>query len=99
LAEHAGKVVHVSFVDVFLSKIVDDQRETDWPPFVAPVSRCYCTLAVSCLVESFGEELLRDDSGLREAVHSSSYFTENVAICVHFITESIFLDDILWKKF
>ena len=65
LAEHAGEVVHVGFVDVFHSEIVDNQRETDWTPFVVPVSRCYCTFAVSCLVESFGEEFLRDDSGLR----------------------------------
>ncbi len=99
LAKHAGEVVHVGFVDVFHSEIVDNQNETDWTPFVAPVSRCDCTLAVSCFVESFGEEFLRDDSGLREAVHSSLYFTENVAICVHFITESIFLYDILWEKF
>jgi hypothetical protein len=99
LAENTGEVVHVGFVDVLHSEIVDDQSETDWTPFVVPESRCYCTLAVSCLVESFGEELLRDDSGLREAIHSSSYFTENVAICVHFITESVFLNDILWEKF
>ncbi len=86
LAEHAGEVFHVDFVDVFYSEIVDDQCETDWTPFVVPVSWCYFTLAVSCLVESFGEELLRDDTGLREAVHSSSYFTENIAICIHFVT-------------
>ncbi len=86
LVEHAGEVFYVGFVDVFYSKIIDDQCETDWTPFVAPVSQCYFTLAVSCLVELFGEEFLRDDTGLREAVHSSSYFTENVAICIHFVT-------------
>ncbi len=100
LAEHAGEVVHVGLVDVFHAKIiVYNQSETDWTPFVAPVSWCYCTLAVSCLAEAFGEEFLRDDSGLREAVHSLSYFTENIAICIHFVTESVVLDDILWEKF
>jgi hypothetical protein len=99
LAKHTGEVVHVDFVDLFHSEIVDDQSETDWTPFVVPVSQCDRTLAVSCLVESlFGEELLCDDSGLREAIHSLSYFTENVAICIHFIMESILLDDILCES-
>ena len=35
---------------------------------------------------------------LREAVHSLSYFSENVAICVHFVAKSVFLDDILWEE-
>ena len=38
------------------------------------------------------------DSGLRETVHSLSYFAENVAICVHFVAKSVFLDDILWEE-
>jgi hypothetical protein len=41
LAEHAGEVFHVGFVDVFYSEIIDDSGETDRAPFVSPVSRCY----------------------------------------------------------
>jgi hypothetical protein len=39
------------------------------------------------------------DSGLREAVHSSTYFVENVVICVHFVANSVFLDDISSSNF
>jgi hypothetical protein len=92
-------VVDVGFVDVLHAKIVNDQGEADWVPFVAPVSRAYFALSVACFVELFGEEVLGNDAGLREAVHSSSYFAENVAIYIHFVMEFVFLNDILWEEF
>jgi hypothetical protein len=92
-------VVNISLVDVLHAKIVNNQGEADWAPFVAPESRGYIALSVTCFVESFGEEVLGNDSGLREAIHSLSYFAENVAICIHFVREFVFLDDILCKEF
>ncbi len=66
---------------------------------MVPVSTGYFALLVACFVESFGEEFLGNDASLREAVHSLSYFAENVAICINFVTEFVFLDDILWEDF
>ena len=66
---------------------------------MAPISRCYFALLVACFVELFGEEVLSNDVGLREVVHSLLYFAENSVICIHFVIESIFLDNILWEEF
>ncbi len=92
-------MVDVGLVDVLHTKIVNNQGEADWVPFVAPVSRGYFALLVACFVESFGEEVLGDDAGLRKAVHSLSYFAENIVICIYFVTEFVFIDDILWEEF
>jgi hypothetical protein len=64
-------------------------------PIVPPVSWCDSARAVSCFVKAFGEEVLRNNAGLWEAVHSTLHFAENIAICVHFVTECIFVDDVL----
>jgi hypothetical protein len=68
-------VVNIGLVDVLQAKIINNQGEADWEPFVAPVSRGYFALLLACFVESFGEEILGNDAGLREAVHSLSYLT------------------------
>ncbi len=64
-----------------------------------PVSWCDSALAVSCFLKTFGEEVLRNDAGLWEAVHSMLHFAENIAIRIHFVTEGIFVDDVLWEEF
>jgi hypothetical protein len=66
---------------------------------MTPVSWCESALAVSCFVKAFGEEFLHNDAGLWEAVHSMSIFTKNIAIRIHFVTECIFIDDVLWEEF
>ncbi len=92
-------MVDVGLVDVLHAKIVNNQGDTDWAPVVALVSRGYFALSVACFVESFGEEVLGNNAGLREAIHSTLYFAENAAICIQFVTEFVFLDDILWEEF
>jgi hypothetical protein len=89
-------VVDVNLVDVLHAEIVNKQGEADWAPFVVPVSRGYFALSVACFVELFGEEVLGNDAGLRKVIHSLSYFVEKDAFCIHFVTEFVFLDDILW---
>ncbi len=54
---------------------------------------------VSCFVKAFGEEVLCNDAGLWVATHSTSHFAENIAICIHFVTKCIFIDDVLWEEF
>ena len=36
---------------------------------------------------------------LWEAVHSMLHLAENIAIHVHFVTECVFVDDVLWEEF
>jgi hypothetical protein len=50
-------------------------------------------------VKAFGEEVLCNDAGLWEAVHSMLHLAENIAIRIHFVMECIFDDDVLWEKF
>ncbi len=99
LLEYAGKIVNVFLVDVLHSKVVDNKGEADWVPIVTPISWCDLALLVPCLVKALGEEVLSNNSSLREAIHPMSHFAENIAVCVRFVTESIFIDDVLGEQF
>jgi hypothetical protein len=94
LLEYADEMFNLDLVGVLHSKVVNNKGEADWAPIVTPVSWCDLALPVPCLVEALGEEVLSKNAGLREAVHPALHFTENVAICVHFVTKSIFIDDV-----
>jgi hypothetical protein len=89
----------VFLVDVLHSKVVDSKGEADWVPVVMPISWCDIALPVSCLVEALGEEVLSNNAGLREAVHPALHFAEDIPICVCFVTESLFIDDVLGEQF
>jgi hypothetical protein len=97
--EYAGKMFNVFLVDVLHSKVSDNKGETDWVPVVMPISWCDLALLVPCLVEVLGEEVLGNNVGLREAVHPTLYFTEEFTICIRFVMESIFIDDVLGEQF
>jgi hypothetical protein len=87
----------VILVDVLQTEIIHNQCEADGSPVMSPVPWRDLALAVSGLVKLLGKEVLRNDAGLRKAVHSSSHFTEDIAISVHLVTESVFLNDIGWE--
>jgi hypothetical protein len=89
----------VFLVDVLHSKVVDNKGEADWVPVVMPISWCDIALPVSCLEEVLGEEVLSNDTGLREAVRPALHFAADIPICVRFVTESIFIDDVLGEQF
>jgi hypothetical protein len=99
LLEYTGKMFDVFLVDVLHSKVINNKGEADWVPIMMPISWCDLALLVPCLVQVLGEEVLSNNAGLREAVHPASYFAENVAICIRFVTESIFIDDVLGEQF
>jgi hypothetical protein len=92
-------MVNVFFVDLLHAKIIDDKGKTDGASVMMPVSWCHSALAVSCFVKAFGEEFLRNDAGLWEAIHSTMHFAENIAIRVHFVMECVFVYDVLWEEF
>ena len=92
-------MINIVLVDVLHTKVVDIEGEADGAPVMMPVSWCDCSLPVSCFAKAFGEEVLRNYAGLWESIHSVSHFAENIAIHVHFVTECIFINDVLWEEF
>ncbi len=90
---------YIVFVDVLHAKIVDDEGEAYWAPVMLPVSWCDSALPVACFVEALGKKFLCNDAGLWEVVHSTLHFTENIAVRVHFVTECVFIKDVLWEEF
>ncbi len=88
-------MIHVVLVGLLHTKVIDDKGEADWAPVVAPVSRCDLALAVTCLVKTFSQEFMSNDVGLWEAIHPASYFTEDIIFCDYFVTESMFVYDVL----
>ncbi len=88
---------NVILVDVLHTEIIHNQCEADGSLVVSPVPWRDLALAVSSLVKSLGKEVLRNDASLRKAVHSSSHFTEDIAICIHLVAESVFLNDVGWE--
>ena len=99
LLEYTGKMFDIFLVDVLHSKVIDNEGEADWAPIVMPISWCDLALSVPCLVDVLGEEILSNNAGLKEAIHPALHFTENVAICIRFVTESVFIDDVLGEQF
>jgi hypothetical protein len=99
LLEYAGEMFDSFLVDVLHSKVVNNKGEADWAPIVTPISWCDLALLVPCLVEALGEEVLSNNASLREAIHPALHFAENVAICVRFVMESVFIDDVLGEQF
>ncbi len=99
LFEDAHKMFNIVLVDVLQAKIVDNEGEADWTSVMTPVTRCECALHVSCFGKAIGEKFLRNDAGLWEAVQSVLHFAENIAFCIHFVVECIFIDDVLWEEF
>ncbi len=63
-------------------------------PVVLPVPWCDLALLIPSFVELLSEEVLCYDAGLWEAVHSGFHFAEDIAIYVHLVTESVFVNNI-----
>ncbi len=74
LLEDAREMADVVFVDVLHAKNFDNEGEADGASIMPPVSWCDGALLVTCFVKAFGEEVLCNDAGLWEAVHSPSHF-------------------------
>ncbi len=99
LLEYTDEMFDIILVGVLYSKVINNKGEADWAPILTPVSWCDLALLVPCLVEALGEEVLSKNASLRETIHPTLHFTENVAICIHFAMESIFINDVLGEQF
>ena len=71
-------MLDIIFVDVLHTKIVNSKGKADRAPGVTPISWGDFALSVPCFAERFGEEVLCNYSGLWEAIHPASYFTEKL---------------------
>lgn len=64
LFEGFKEMLNIILVDIFYSKVVDDEGEANGMPRVGPVSGHQLDLAVSCDVEAFFQEFLCNDADL-----------------------------------
>jgi hypothetical protein len=94
LFQYAHEMLDVGFVNVLHPKVVDNECETDGAPVVSIVPWHDLALSIPSFVELLNEEVLRYNAGLWEGVHSASHFTEDIAICIHLVVESVFVNDI-----
>ncbi len=94
LFQYAHEMLNIVLVDVLHAKVVDDKCETDGATVMLPVPWHDLALLIPGFAELLGEEVLRYDAGLGEAVHSALNFAEDIAICIHLVAESVFVNDI-----
>jgi len=86
-------VVHVLYVGDLNTKIVDDEAENNTSSDVTPEARGVLALVVALCGQSLFEELVGDDAGLGEAVHSFSNFNVHPSFFVDQVPEFVFCDD------
>ena len=84
---------HVLHVGDFNTKIVDDKAENNILPDVTPEARGVLTLVVALCRQLLFEELVGDDAGLGEAVHSFSNFNVYPSFFVDQVPEVVLYDD------
>ncbi len=94
LFQYAHEMLDVVLVNVLHSEVIDDECETDGAPVMSPVPWHDLALSIPSFVELLSEEVLCYDAGLWEAVHFALHFAEDIAICIHLVVESVFINDI-----
>jgi hypothetical protein len=85
--------MHVVHVGDFYPEIVDDEAENDTLPDVTPEARSVLALVVALFGQSLFEELVGNDAGLGEAVHSFSNFNVDPSFVIDQVPEVVFYDD------
>ena len=85
LLQGCHEVLGMFFADIFYTKIIHDEAETDGAPVMFPETRADSALPISFGIQSFCEEVLGYFSGEGEAVHPLSDFKVDVAIFADFI--------------
>ena len=86
-------MVHVVHVGDFYPEIVDDEAEKNTSPDVTPEAWSVLALIVTLFGQLLFKELVSDDAGLREAVHSFSNFNIDQSLFVDQVAEVVFYDD------
>ncbi len=91
-------MVNVVLVDVFDTKVINNEGKADGAPCMCPISRGDLALTVSGDEEAFLEEFLCKNAGLGKAVHATLDFAKNVAIGIDDVLEVVFFDDVFGKQ-
>ena len=65
------EVVDMLLTNIIYSKIVDNERETDRPPFMCPQTGCNLALMVAMGIEACLKDCLGQDSTLGKPIHSA----------------------------
>ncbi len=88
-------MVHVVHVGYFYSKIIEDKAENDAAPDVMPEAGSVLALVVTFFKKLFLNDLVGNDAGLGEAVHSFPNFDVDPSVVVNQVPEVVFYDDLL----
>ena len=80
------EVVRMLLTNIFYSKIVDNECETDRPPFISPQTKCNLALMVAMGIEACFKECLGQDSTLGKPIHSALDEDINESIWGRFFT-------------
>ena len=95
LLESPSKVVQVGIADVLDREVVNDEGKHDGAPLVSPEAWSGGCFVVVEFGESVSEEVVCQDAGLGEAVHSETHFKVNPTISDEF-DKFVFRDEFLW---
>ena len=88
----------VVFSDVFYSKVVDDEGESDGSRSVSKEAGSVGSGDVAVGAEVLGKALIGEDAGLRKAVHAFADFGHDVVV-VDEGSQLVLLHDVRWDIF
>jgi hypothetical protein len=89
------QMISFCFVYICYSKIVNNQGVTDGPSVVLPKVWCGCTLAITLFSKSFFQELLGNNAGLGQAIHSLPDLAVDKAVGRGDCSKLVMFDDIV----
>ena len=92
------EVVCIFFAYILYSEIVDNKGERDRSPIVHQHPGCVLAFMISLDVEALLEELLGEDAGLRQAIHSPFYGDVHKSIGCYLIFELVVVNYKLKEK-
>ena len=82
------------FSNIFDAKIVHGEAETNRASVMCPQSRGCGALAIAMLCQALFQQLLGNDTGLWQAVHSLSYFAVDGSVRSGKFAELVMIDNV-----
>ena len=82
-------MVGINTVDVFNTKIINNQRESEWTGVVLPKAWRDRDRGITEGRKELGQAIVGDFSGLREAIHAFANFNLDIVI-VNEVSEFVF---------
>ena len=82
--ECVDEMIGVFFSHIFHTEVIDTEGKTDGSPIMRPETGVDCALVVAIGLEALFEELLRNDTGLWESIHTLLNAHKDVSILCNF---------------